>query len=101
MARNVRVRSEFRTRENGTLTTRTCDQCGKVVYAVPAGAWLHWGSLEEGCPREGTETPVGTLYGPTMAERTPSVLDSPERGLARARCAGSYRRPSWEWMACR
>lgn len=102
MSRNdlARPRSHFRIVQDGTLVQKHCPSCKGVLYRVPEGTWLHWTTLEEACPSSGSETVEKMAYGPTLAERTPSVLDSPERGLARARCAGSYRRPSWEWMAC-
>jgi hypothetical protein len=43
------VRHGFRTREDGTLETRDCEKCGRLLYVVPTGAWLHWGSLLEQC----------------------------------------------------
>lgn len=97
----ARPRGGFRTREAGTLEVGACSACSSVTYKVPEGMWLHWATVEEGCPQEASETVVERPYGPTMAERTPSVLDSPERGLARSRCEATYRRPSWEWMGCR
>lgn len=101
MARNdlARPRGGFRTREDGTLSTRTCETCMGVLYRVPEGMWLHWGTLVEGCAREAP--PIGVSKPREGAKSGPRGLDTPERGLARARCAGSYRRPSWEWMGCR
>lgn len=43
------VRASFRTREDGTLPTRDCGGCGRLTYQVPAGTWLHWGTLVEPC----------------------------------------------------
>ena len=97
----ARPRGGFRTREEGTLEVKPCPSCTGATYVVPEGMWLHWSTLEEACPQEGAEKPVEVPYGPTLAERSPSVLDSPERGLRRARLSGTYRRPSWEWMGCR
>lgn len=53
------VRSGFRTREGKgeeRLPVGKCGKCGQETYRVPAGAWLHWGTLAEECAREdGTE----------------------------------------------
>jgi hypothetical protein len=103
MVRNdlSRPRKSFRTREEGTLSTRTCETCMGVLYRVEEGSWLHWLTLGTACPREGSETIVEVAFGPTVQECRFSVLDSPERGLARAQLSSTYRRPSWEWMGCR
>lgn len=96
-----KVRGSFRTREDGTLEVSACVQCAGATYRVEEGMWLHWSTLEEACLQEASVTAVEVPYGPTLAERTPSMLDSPERGLQRARLSATYRRPSWEWMGCR
>lgn len=96
-----KVRDRFRTREEWTLETKPCALCSGLLYVVPEGMWLHWSTLGEGCPRSASETAVERPYGPTLAERCPYPGDTAERGLALARCDGQYRRPSWEWMACR
>lgn len=96
----ARPRARFRLREDGTLETKACARCTGVLYRVDAGMWLHWATLEEGCPREASVTVEKVAFGPRVGECGPYPGDSPERGLARARCNASYRRPSWEWMAC-
>lgn len=45
----IRPRQGFRMIEDGSLPTRACGECGLVVYLVPAGMWLHWGTCEEPC----------------------------------------------------
>lgn len=95
----ARPRAEFRTRERGTLATRTCATCAGQLYRVPEGAWLHWSTLGEGC--RDMAPPIG-VSKPREGPKLVAVgLDTPERGLARARAGGSYARPSWEWMGCK
>lgn len=43
------VRHGFRTREGGDLPVGVCGKCKGETYQVPAGTWLHWGSLGEAC----------------------------------------------------
>ena len=93
------VRNGFRTVQEGTLATRECPECSGVLYVVPEGSWLHWGTLVEGCRI--VPVPIGTSKPREGRMLAPVGLDTPERGLARARCEGQYRRASWEWMACR
>lgn len=93
------VRNGFRTVQDGTLAQDHCPKCRGILYRVPEGSWLHWGTLAEECRI--VPVPIGASKGQEGRKMAPIGLDTPERGLARARCTGSYRRPSWEWMACR
>lgn len=104
MTRNdlSRPRARFRLREDGTLETKECPACSGPLYVVPAGTWLHWGTLAEECKAsEGSQTNEKVPFGPAMVDRGPYPLDSPERGLTRAGLSSTYRRGSWEWMGCR
>jgi hypothetical protein len=97
----ARPRAGFRLREDGTLSTRTCEQCGKLVYVVPEGFWRHWATLAPECVSlEAPRTDENVACGPTVQECGPYPLDSPTRGLARASLTSTYRRGSWEFMGC-
>ena len=93
------VRNGFRTVQDGTLVTRKCGKCGGILYVVPEGSWLHWGTLAEECRI--VPVPIGPSKGQEGRKLAPVGLNTPERGLARAQCEGQYRRASWEWMGCR
>ncbi len=97
----ARPRERFRLRKDGTLEVGRCSACRGETYRVDAGTWLHWTTLGEACPSDASVTVEKVAYGPTMQECSPSVLDSPTRGLARAGLSATYRRGSWEWMGCR
>lgn len=100
MARNdlARPRARFRLREDGSLETGTCSACEGETYRVDEGTWLHWTTLGEACTNQPPlERPSKGQEG---AKSGPRGLDTPARGLARAGLSSTYRRPSWEWMAC-
>lgn len=57
------VRHGFRTREGGDLPVDTCGECKGETYQVPAGTWLHWATLGEGCPIAASEGQESALAG--------------------------------------
>lgn len=93
------VRKSFRTVQDGTLSTKTCERCSTLLYRVDTGLWLHWTTLQEACRID--SAPIALSKRQEGAKLATVGLDTPARGLARARCDASYRRPSWEWVGCK
>ncbi len=94
----ARPRASFKVWQDRSLPIRQCGQCREDEYRTDSGLWLHWRNLEARC---GESTPIGASKPRQGAKLGAVGLDTPARGLARARCDASYRRPSWEWMGCR